>query len=129
MPINLILFDSVADFRNYVEQTIAEIKTAMGSQMRIIDEVKRNNRNLKDKGGKATAQSQRTEVAGFKVLVNPSVEHELKLMEETFSTLQDKLTGFEKTREIFPHIKDATKVGVVLEDGLPSGFMFYTNNQ
>lgn len=128
MLVNLILFDSVGNFRNYVERTMAEVKTAMGSQMRMIDEVKRKNENLKGRGD-TTSQSQRISVAGFKVLVNPNVEHELRLMEETFSTLQDRLTAFEKTREIFPHIKNATKVGVVLEDGLPSGFMLYTGSQ
>lgn len=129
MSINFILFDSVADFQNYVERTIAETKTMMGSQMRIIDEVKRKNENLKNKGGRAAGQSQRTDIAGFKVLVNPGVEHELRLMEETFSALQDRLTEFERTKEMFPHVKDATKVGIVLEDGLPSGFMLYTNKK
>lgn len=126
MSINFMLFSSVADFRNYVETTIAETKTAMGSQMRAIDEVKRKHRNL---DSKSTDQSQRTDIEGFKVLVDPSVEHELRLMEETFSTHQDRLTAFEKTKEIFPHTKNVTRVGVVLEDGIPSGFMFYTNHQ
>lgn len=128
LSINFILFGSADDFLSYVEKAIAETKTKMGTQMRIIDEVKRKHGSMNN-GSKEFRQSQRIDIAGFKVLIDPSVEHELRLMEETFSALQDKLVVFEKTKELFPQAKSSSKVGLVLEDGLPSGFTFYTDNQ
>ncbi|MGI0049450.1 MAG: hypothetical protein ACREAW_07910 [Nitrososphaera sp.] len=126
MSITFITFNSVGDFKRYVDQTIAEVKSAMGIQMRTIDEVKR--RPGSAKGPKnPSEQSQRKELAGFNVLVNPTAEHELKLLEETFSTHQDKLMEFEKVKELYPHLKEEMKVGVVLEEGIPTGFMLYTD--
>ena len=127
MSITFITFNSVGDFKKYVDQTIAETKSAMGVQMRSIDEIKR--RQSSTKGPKNPAeQSQRKELAGFKVLVNPTVEHELKLLEETFSTFQDKLTVFEKVKEqLYPHLKEEMRLGLVLEEGVPTAFMLHTD--
>jgi hypothetical protein len=123
MPINFLEFDSVPNFKKYIEQTIAETKTAMGTQMRSIDELKKK-LNTKGKAGSA-ADTKRLEIAGFKVLMNPTIEHELKLMEETFSSLQERLEMFEKTKELFPHMTNQNmRIALVLEDSLPSAFMF-----
>jgi hypothetical protein len=126
VAITFITFNSVGDFKRYVDQTIAETKSAMGIQMSSIDQLKR--RHSSAKGSKnPSEESQRKELAGFKVLVNPTVEHELKLLEETFSTHQDKLIVFEKVKELYPHLKDEMKVGVVLEEGVPTAFMLHTD--
>jgi hypothetical protein len=41
MPINFLEFDSVPTFKKFIEQTIAETKTAMGIQIRSIDELEK----------------------------------------------------------------------------------------
>jgi hypothetical protein len=126
VAITFITFNSIGDFKRYVDQTIAETKSAMGVQMSSIDQLKR--RHGSAKGSKnPSEESQRKELAGFKVLVNPTVDHELKLLEETFSTHQDKLIVFEKVKELYPHLKDEMKVGVVLEEGVPTAFMLHTD--
>src|SRR5262245_4788131 len=116
MTINFLVFDSVPDLKKHIEQTIAETKTSMGTQMRRIDEAKKKLKN------RATSpETKKLDIAGFRVLVNPTIEHELKLMEETFSSLQERLELFEKSKELFPHLTNQNmKVAVVLEDGLPS---------
>jgi len=119
MTINFLVFDSVPDFKRHIEQTIAETKTSMGTQMRRIDEAKKR---LKNRA--SSTDTKKLDIAGFRVLVNPTIEHELKLMEETFSSLQERLELFEKSKELFPHLTNQSmKVAVVLEDGLPSAFM------
>jgi len=123
MPINYLVFDSVSNFKGYIERSIAETKSAMGSQMRGIDELKKkfNSRNP----GSSGADTKRLDVAGFKVLVNPTIEHELKLMEEAFSSLQEQVEMFEKTKELLPQMTNPNmRIGLVLEDGLPSAFIF-----
>jgi hypothetical protein len=126
VAITFITFNSIGDFKRYVDQTIAETKSAMGIQMSSIDQLKR--RHGSAKGSKnPSEESQRKELAGFKVLVNPTVDHELKLLEETFSTHQDKLIVFEKVKELYPHLKEEMKVGVVLEEGVPTAFMLHTD--
>jgi len=127
MAINFLVFESVTDFKKYIDQAIAETRTAMGVQMKNIDGLKRKMGDAKNKG-RTNADIKKLEIAGFKVLVNPTIEHELKLMEETFSSLQDILTSLEGTKGLIPHVpNDKTKIGMVLEDGLPSAFMFDLN--
>jgi len=47
-------------------------------------------------------------------------------MEEAITSLQERSTNFENAREIFPVLSEKRmKVGVVLNDGLPIGFLFY----
>lgn len=124
MAINFIVFDSVASFKKYVDLTIAEIKTGMGKQMKSIDDMKKKFESAKGK----KAETKRMEISGFKVLVKPTVEHELQLMEETFSSLQDRLNAFENTKSLYPTLtKDEMKLGLVLDDGIPSAFMFDLN--
>jgi len=127
MAINFLVFESETDFKKYIDQAIAETRTAMGVQMKNIDGLKRKMGDAKNKG-RTNADIKKLEIAGFKVLVNPTIEHELKLMEETFSSLQDILTSLEGTKGLIPHVpNDKTKIGMVLEDGLPSAFMFDLN--
>jgi vacuolar-type H+-ATPase subunit D/Vma8 len=127
MGINFLVFDSVNSFRKYIDQAIADTKTEMGKQMKNIDDSKKKLAHAKNKA-RTPADTKRLEIAGFKVLVSPTVEHELKLMEETFSSLQDRLTAFESTKALLPHMTDdKMKVGMVLDDGLPSAFMFDLN--
>lgn len=125
MSITFITFNSVGELKKYVDQTIAETKSAMGIQMRSIDELKRRHDSAKKP--KNHSEIQRKELAGFKVLVNPTEEHELKLREETFSTLEGIMIEFEKVKELYSHLKEDAKVGVVLEEGVPTGFMLYTD--
>ena len=74
----------------------------------------------------AAKDTKQTEISGFRVLMNPTAEYELNLMEEAITSLQERLTNFENSREIFPVLSEETmKVGVVLNDGLPTGFLFY----
>jgi hypothetical protein len=55
------------------------------------------------------------------------MEHELALMEEEFSSLQDKLSAFEQVKELYKVLTDERmRVGVVLNEGMPSAFMIYS---
>ena len=135
MAISITVFNSAPEFKSYVEKTITDSKMTLGDYMKSIEEIrkkyertKKRYDTLKKLTGKVevTKDTKQIDVGGFKVLVNPTAEYELTLMEEAITSLQEKVNLFEKAREMFPALVDETmKVGVVLNDGVPTGFMLY----
>ena len=138
MTISFIICNSVSEFKAFIEKNITETQSALGLQMKQIGVARRKYEEAKRAAGvsgldkKLPAKDvKKISIAGFKVLVNPSIEHELSLMEEAFSSLQERLNTFNQVRgDIYPALSDdRMKVGVVLEDGIPSAFMFYGVNR
>jgi uncharacterized coiled-coil DUF342 family protein len=135
MAIAVTVYNSAPEFKDYVEKTIAQTKEALGEHMKSIEEIrkkyektKKRYDTLKKLTGKAEVakDTKQLDVGGFKVLVNPTADYELTLMEEAITSLQEKLNLFEKAKEMFPALIDESmKVGVVLNDGVPTGFMLY----
>lgn len=138
MAITINLFDNVSALSKYVDQTIADTRASLGAHMRQVDEIRRRYEKVKKQyeglkklsGGKndSLRDTKQLDIAGFKVLVNPTAEYELTLMNEAISSLQDQLKEYEKTKELFPSVSDENmKIGMVLNDGVPTGFIFYTH--
>jgi len=135
VTIAVTLFNSAPEFKAYVEKTITESKVTLGDHMKSIEGIRKKYEKTKkryDTLKKLTGKSEvakdtkQLDIGGFKVLVNPTAEYELTLMEEAIASLQEKLNLFEKTREMFPALIDESmKVGIVLNDGVPTGFMLY----
>ena len=136
MAIVIKRFENVSSFKKYIEDTIAETKTLLGTHMGEIEAIRQRYEKTRKRldlikkmtGGKqeAAKDTKQTEISGFRVLMNPTAEYELNLMEEAITSLQERLTNFENSREIFPVLsEESMKVGVVLNDGLPTGFLFY----
>lgn len=135
MTVTIMFFESVPEFKNHVERTISETKSTLGQTLAKTEDVRKRYdvtmkrfEALKKLSGKKEIpkDTKKLEVAGFKVLVNPSADYELTLMEESVSSLQEKLEAFEKTKEIFPALNgDSMKIAMVLNEGVPAGFMFY----
>jgi hypothetical protein len=133
MTISFIICSSVSEFKRFVEGNIAETQNALGIYMKQIDVVRLRYEEAKKAAGMSgsdrrlpTEDVRKTTIAGFNVLLNPSAEHELKLMEESFSSLQEKLETFEQVKGLYPVLSnERMKVGVVLKDGLPAAFMLY----
>lgn len=133
MTISFSVCNSVPEFKKFVEQGIAETQSALGKQMTQIGVVRKKYEEAKKAAGvtglgkKLPARDvKKTTIAGFNVLLNPSQEHELTLMEEAFSSLQDKLNTFERAKGLYSVLSDERmKVGIVLEDGVPTAFMLY----
>lgn len=135
MTVTIEFFETVPEFKRNVEEVIVQTKLVLGQALSKTEEVrKRYESSMKRfesisklSGGKKDMRAAKPmEVSGFKVLVNPSADYELTLMEESVSSLQEKLDAFEKTREIFPSLNgDAMRIAMVLNEGIPAGFMFY----
>ena len=160
MTISVSSFDSKSEFQQYVDQTIRETKTLLGSYMTKIEQVRRKYNTSKrtnpetassnvskgdgslrkflggkkdSAGSKKPAESQASstnlkqqEVAGFKVLINPPPEYELRILEDTITSLQERLETFERAKGLFPTItNERTGISVVLDDGLPTGFVLH----
>jgi hypothetical protein len=131
LAITVTFFSSASELSKYVEQTVADVKAALGYHLKEIEAIRQRYEKAKKRyegfkkftGGKADAlkDTKQLEVAGFKVLVNPTAEYELTIMEEAISSLQERLDAFEKTRELIPAVSDENmKIGMVLNDGTPT---------
>ncbi|MFQ5969934.1 MAG: hypothetical protein ACE5J2_05525 [Nitrososphaerales archaeon] len=141
MALTSVNFQSPPEFIKYVDQAIMEVKSNLGAHMKKVEEIrgrydkikKRHDTLKKLMGGKkdVVGDTKQLEVAGFKVLINPSAEYELSLLENVISSLQEKLNAFEKTKELLPLFKDEQdmKISMVLDDGIPSGFMLYVEEE
>ena len=135
MAVTVNFFESVPDFKKHVNETIAETKTILGVTLQKTEEVrkryevaKKHFDSLRKLSGKKEIpkDTKQMEVASFRILINPSADYELTLMEESVSSLQEKLESFEKTKELFPSLpSENMKIAMVLSEGVPAGFMFY----
>jgi hypothetical protein len=135
MTVTVAFFDSIPDFKKHVDATIGETKTTLGVALQKTEEVrkryevvKKHFDSLRKLSGKKDIpkDTKQMELASFRILINPSADYELTLMEESVSSLQDKLESFEKTKELFPSLSEENmKIAMVLNEGVPAGFMFY----
>ncbi len=133
MTISFIICNSVPEFKKFVEKNITETQAALGIQMKHIGLARKRYEEAKKAAGVSGLNQKlpmpgvkKTTIAGFNVLLNPSLEHELNLMEEAFSSLQEKLNAFEQVKNLYPTLSnERMKVGIVLEEGVPMAFMLY----
>ena len=139
MAITVNFFDNVSELSKYVDKAVADTKTELGTHLKLVEDVRKRYDKAKKRyegfkkltGGKSDhlRDTKQLEVAGFRVLVNPTSEYELTLMEDAITSLQDRLTAFEKTRELFPAVSDENmRIAIVLNDGTPTGFLFYVQD-
>jgi len=127
MVLSFVVYTSVSEFKKFVEQNISETKSKLGMQLTQIGEARKKYEEAKKRGTASNKKDvKQMEIAGFKVLINPTEEHELTLMEEAFSSLEDKVSAFERAKELYRSLtNENTRIGIVLEDGVPEAFMFY----
>ena len=132
MTITVAFFDSIPEFKKHVDSTIRDTKTTLGVTLQKTEEVrkryevvKKHFDSLRKSSGKKDIpkDTKQMEVADFKILINPSADYELTLMEESVTSLQEKIDSFEKTKELFPSLTDEKmKIAMVLNEGIPRRF-------
>jgi hypothetical protein len=135
VTITVEFFESISEFKKHVDATINETNKTLGITLQRTEEIrkryeakKKHVDSLQKLSGKEdiSKDTKQMEVASFKVLINPSADYELTLIEESVSSLQEKIESFEKTKELFPSLlNDNMKIAMVLNEGVPAGFMFY----
>lgn len=140
MAITTVAFQSAEEFTKFIDQEIVQMKKTLGVHMKQVEEIRQRYEKLKKRydtikrlmEGKKEAddlnpETKQLEVAGFKVLMNPTAEYELSLMENVVSSLQEKLNAFERSKELLPLLsaEERLTVTMVLDDGIPTGFMVY----
>ena len=134
LAITVAFYESVEELQKSVDRAISDSKTVLGNTFQKTEEVRKRYDEIrnhfdpsksKGKGQRAT-ETRQQEISGFKVLINPTVDYELRLMEESATSLQEKIETFEKVKELYPMLSSQnTKIAMILNDGVPSGFMFF----
>lgn len=130
MGVSIAFFESVADCSRYVDQQIIEAKRLLLSHTEQIEKIRRKYESMPktEVNGRAGHQSlRRTEVAGFKVLTNPTPLYELNILDEVVGATQDRIDALERTKkELLPTLQDKnSKIAVISYDGTPEAFMCY----
>ena len=87
MGIVILFFESIEDLSRYIEQQLVEAKSTLLSQSRRLSEAQKRfdmERVGQDTAKKREKQSntRQMDIAGFKVLVNPTANYELNLLDE-----------------------------------------------
>jgi hypothetical protein len=131
MGVSIAFFESVADCGRYVDQQIVEAKRLLMSYTKQVEEVRvryesapKAEANLKSRASRPSLRQ--AEVAGFKVLTNPTPLYELNILDEVVGFTQDRIDALERTKnELLPTLQDKRKIAVISYDGTPEAFMCY----
>jgi hypothetical protein len=89
-----------------------------------VEEVRRRHESTPEAAAQGIKQA---EVAGFKVLMNPTPMYELNILDEAVSSAQDRIDVLERAKkELLPAIREGNaKIAVIFYDGMPEAFMCY----
>ena len=140
MAINLLFFSTSEDFAGYVIHEIVEAKKTVLSHTQKLNEASRrfNNNSLPKGDGKKKSKwgrselpgnTKQEEVEGFRILVNPTPNYELSILDEAIKSVQERLQVFERIeKHLLPGLKNHAKVTAILEDDLPIAFMYNEEN-
>jgi hypothetical protein len=130
MGIIISFFESREELSKYVEQQLAEAKNTMLSHSRRLSEAQK--RYDLEGGGQESKKkrekqdnTKQSDIAGFKVLINPTANYELNLLDEATKSVQEKIEVLDRIRNQFlPSLKNG-KIAAILDDGIPTAFMHY----
>jgi hypothetical protein len=120
MGITVHFFDSSKDLGGYIEQQLKQARDLMLSHSRRLEETRKKFDGAQAKGGK----SRQSEVAGFRVLVNPTADYELKILDEAIRSCQERIEALERAKgQLLPTL-GGTRVAAIFEEGIPTAFMY-----
>ena len=132
MGIIISFFESKEDLSKYIEQQLTEAKNTLLSHSRRLSEAQKRfdlegrGQDSKKKREKQNDTKQ-SDIAGFKVLINPTANYELNLLDEATKSVQEKIEVLERVRNQFlPNLKNG-KISAIFDDGIPTAFMHYTD--
>lgn len=130
MGIVISFFDSIEDLSRHMDQQLAETRKVLLSHSKKVDEARKkfdeagmgreDKKKWEGQGG-----TKQTEVSGFKVLVNPTANYELNLLDEAIRSAQQKIEALERvTKQLLPSLKNG-RIAAIFDDGIPTAFMHY----
>jgi hypothetical protein len=135
MAITIHRFHSPTELVNYIDKMLSDTRNILSFHMKEIEEIriryekyrKRNEAIKKLTGGKGEiATTKQLDISGMRVLVNPTAEYELSLLENVIVSIQGKIEAFQKIKDTLPSIGvEGMRISLVLNDGVPTGFMLY----
>jgi hypothetical protein len=135
MAITIYRFQSATELASYLDKVLSETKNTLSLHLKETEDIriryeknrKRNEAIKKLTGGKGEiATTKQLDFSGLRVLVNPTAEYELSLMENVIVSLQARIDAFQKIKDTVPTIDfEGMRVSLVLNDGIPTGFMLY----
>lgn len=132
MGIIISFFESTEDLSRYVELQLAEAKnTLLSHSSRVSEAQTRLEQSGVGNDGKKKhaiqSDTKKTEIAGFKVLINPTANYELNLLDEAIRSAQQKIEVLERvTKQLLPSLKNG-RIAAILDDGIPTAFMHYVD--
>lgn len=138
MGISLSFFDSTADLIKYIDQELTETKGLLLSHTRKVEEARKRfdaaKKEETSKNSKASRSGllgntkQLSDIKDFKVLVDPSPDYELNLLDEAIKTAQEKIEALEKAKkEVIPVLRNSTTITAIFDNEVLIAFMYHSS--
>ncbi len=137
MAINLLYFSNPKDFEGYIIQEIADAKKTILSHTEKLNDAVKRYENLPKSDGKkkskwtgggtldSAGNTMQQEVEGFRILVNPTPNYELSILDEAIKSAQDRLEALEKIEtHLMTSLQNHPNITAVFNDGVPVAFMY-----
>jgi hypothetical protein len=137
LAINLLYFSNPKDFEGYVIQEIADAKKTILSYSEKLNTASKRYESLPKGDGKKKSKwtggggsdilgnTKQQEVEGFKILVNPTPNYELSILDEAIRSVQERLEALEKIeKHLMPNLRDHPNITAIFDDGIPVAFMY-----
>lgn len=140
MAINLLYFSNPKDFEGYVIQEIADAKKTILSYSEKLNNASKRYESLPKGDGKKKAKwtgggsdllgnTKQQEVEGFRILVNPTPNYELSILDEAIKSTQERLEALEKIeKHLMPSLQNHPNITAIFDDGIPIAFMYGEEN-
>lgn len=135
MVISLLFFPSLHDFASHIDREIVDAKDSLlHHTQKLNDSRKRydlalssNDQKPKNRNqNNASGNTKHVEIEGFRILVNPTPNYELSILDECIAPIHGKLEALERIKKhLLPSLKNCKEITVILEDGIPTAFMCY----
>lgn len=127
-------FSSLDELFKYIDSQIDELRRKLGELLRVIEEVRikaEQERKLKSLLSKVVGTSIETqtpvvELKNIKLLINPSAESEITLLEQLAEAINNKmmmLQAVKRDLEVLRGEEIVTTLRVVMIDGIPKGII------
>ena len=138
MVLEIKEFPNVREFISYIDKEIDELRKSLSKVLKDVEDLRAKAekvRKLRETlarivEGLEKTGSREVDLKDIKLVVNPTVEDEARLMEDLISDMQERILTFQKVRKAVEPLMELgelpTAIKVVFKDGKPVKLLLRT---
>lgn len=133
MAISLTFFNAASDLDKFIDEQLIQAKDILHSYSTMLEETRKKfddtvieqTETKKLKKSSAPGNVKKIDIEGFKILVNPSLDYEMKVLDEAILAIQERIAGLEKAKKnIIPLLKKSSRIIAIFDENVPTAFMY-----